>query len=874
MFRQTVIASIDHPRAVFRLVLGVTFLLLFAFPFVRVDVDPESMLSRDEPVRVFHNAMKERMNLHDLILLGVSLDSHGEGVFNPDSLRRIKALTDHIQTIEGVIPHELLSLDKVDAIEPAGPATVRFQRIMSRLPTTQAEANRIRQRARDNPFLLGTQISHDGKALAVYVPIVAKDQSWRISREISWKISEIDGPEQYYFTGLPVAEDTFGVEMFIQMAVSAPLAMLLIGILITWFFQHLRLTIASLLIALFSVVITMGIFVATGNTLHIMSSMSPIFIMPVAVLDTVHILSQFYDDYNGNRRETLLVVMKDLWQPMLFTSLTTAVGFFSLALAPIPPVQVFGIFTGLGMLIAWLLSMTFLPAFIMAMPESALQGFGDKQKIETGGSLLSHTLFRIDNFAWAYSRWILGGGVIIIVIAILGISRIIVNDNPMKWFEPEYPIRSADRLINERFNGSYLVYLSIRQAFDGASVNESVDELRRALPPSNPKTQELIARLDAIAPEADSPVRLIGSLRRWVAEKAADRESTATGESDDGDDLVFELEEDTTHRPRSVEKGQWRALDVVLENTLAPYQIMKQPDMLQWLARLLEYAGSTDLIDGGHAVTNLIRKVNKELHEGRIEHYTIPDSTEGIMETYVSFQSSHDLHRLWHIITHDYAATTLLFQLKSGDNLYVDKATKELDAWISANPPPYALESGWFGLSYINIVWQQKIVEGMLGALAGSGVVVFLMMLFLYRSFWWGILSLVPLTVAIISIYGIVGFIGKDYDMPIAVLSALTLGLSIDFAIHFMTHVRLYAREYTPYEAIKRVFGDPARGIWRNAVIVSLGFTPLLLAPLVPYKTVGYLMIGIMVASAMATFVVLPAILHTSYLQRTLFPNR
>jgi len=45
---------------------------------------------------------------------------------------------------------------------------------------------------------------------------------------------------------------------------------------------------------------------------------------------------------------------------------------------------------------------------------------------------------------------------------------------------------------------------------------------------------------------------------------------------------------------------------------------------------------------------------------------------------------------------------------------------------------------------------------------------------------------MIPLTVTITLIYGIIGLVGKDYDMPVAVLSSLTLGLSVDFAIHFL----------------------------------------------------------------------------------------
>ena len=102
-----------------------------------------------------------------------------------------------------------------------------------------------------------------------------------------------DNGDSYYITGLPVAEDTFGVEMFVQMAISAPLAMLAIFLLMLFFFRKLTLIVSPMIVAMVTMICTMGLLIGTGNTLHIMSSMIPIFLMPIAVVDSIHILSEF-----------------------------------------------------------------------------------------------------------------------------------------------------------------------------------------------------------------------------------------------------------------------------------------------------------------------------------------------------------------------------------------------------------------------------------------------------------------------------------------------------------------------------------------------------------------------------------------------------
>jgi uncharacterized membrane protein YdfJ with MMPL/SSD domain len=155
------------------------------------------------------------------------------------------------------------------------------------------------------------------------------------------------------------------------------------------------------------------------------------------------------------------------------------------------------------------------------------------------------------------------------------------------------------------------------------------------------------------------------------------------------------------------------------------------------------------------------------------------------------------------------------------------------------------------------------MVSGMLQSFLGSFLIVFVMMAILFRSLLWGIISMIPLTITIVMIYGAIGLVGKDYDMPVAVLSALTLGMAVDFAIHFLERARtVYPKAGSWKLAAPGMFEEPARAISRNVLVIAIGFLPLLAAPLVPYKTVGYLMCAIMALSGAVTLFVLPSMIR------------
>jgi len=135
-------------------------------------------------------------------------------------------------------------------------------------------------------------------------------------------------------------------------------------------------------------------------------------------------------------------------------------------------------------------------------------------------------------------------------------------------------------------------------------------------------------------------------------------------------------------------------------------------------------------------------------------------------------------------------------------------------------------------------------------------------MAIMFRSVLWGLVCMVPLSITILMIYGVIGLIGKDYDMPVAVLSALTLGMAVDFAIHFLERARgSYAEKGSWKAGAAEMFGEPARAIARNVLVIAIGFLPLLAAPLVPYKTVGIFLCAIMALSGVVTLIVMPAIL-------------
>src|SRR3989338_6542546 len=449
--------ALDYPKMVIGVMLAVTLLFGLQFPKIHIDTDPENMLEATQPDRVFYDQVKRDFGIHELLVVGV-VDP--QGVFRPEALERVAKATSDILKIEGVILEDVVSLTTTDHVTSAG-GVLEVHPAMQEVPQTTAGLERLRQEIADYSFLHEKIASADGTALSIYVPIRRKDMSFRIARQIETILKrELLPGQTYHLAGLPVAEDTFGHEMFVQMAIVAPLAFLGILVIVFLLFRRLAFLLPVGLDAMGSVLWAMGLLIGTGNTVHIMSSMIPVFLMPIAITDDIHIISGFVDRYREvrDKRRALLEAMAPIYRPMLMTSVTTAIGFASLALAAIPPVRVFGLFVAFGVMAAWLFSMTVVPAVISLMPDTQLR----RALAQAGAdhpSRLDRVLRPMGEFAFSRARTVLVLGLVVLAVGIAGVLRIRGNDNPVRWFKASHRIRVADATMNRLFGGTYMAYV-------------------------------------------------------------------------------------------------------------------------------------------------------------------------------------------------------------------------------------------------------------------------------------------------------------------------------------------------------------------------------------------------------------------------------
>jgi len=728
-----------RPRLLVAVVALLAVVSVGAMLRVSVDTDPETMLPVDNEVRVRNAEMVDAFGLRDSIVVGLVADG---SITTGELLSAVAQLESGIASLDGVVADEVIGLS----------TAVGGRTALSSMLAEPARVSELVAAVDASPLLAGNVISSDGTTAAVFVPLESKGDANGVAGKIEGLIAGEPAlaSVESYLAGLPLAEEAFGRQMFIQMGIFAPLAGMLVFVLMMLFFRSVSLVMAAMALSLVTVMWTMGLFIGTGHTVHIMSSMIPIFLMPIAILDGIHVLSEFFDRYPaiGDRRKTLQAVYWELFKPITYTSLTTAVAFASLALTPIPPVQSFGIFVAIGVVFAWALTLVLIPAYVMLLSEERLRATLIGHPADSGSSRMSRwrslldplrTVAMLERLAVRHRATTLVVFAAAAILVLPGLTNLAVSDNPVRWFAEGTEVRTANAVLNEKLPGTFSASLLLEGSSDDVLLSEET-------------------------------VAAVGELQEF-----------------------------------------WSELDVVGSTS--------------------SYA---DVL-GGSSSDALVAKLDDALA-----------SPQGALVA--------------SLITSDGSRANLRLQMNDGDSVAMREVVEATDAYLLANPLPAGVSAVWAGEGYLNLVWQDEIAKGMLRAFLSTLAVVLVLMLALFRSVRWALLGVAPVLWTVAIVYGALGLLGRDYDAPIAILSTMLLGIGVDFAIHFVQRYRELAEEHgAGREALAWFFGEPARALTRNAVIIAVGFTPLLLSSLTPYIVTGMLLSSIMVLSWLATMVVLPS---------------
>jgi predicted RND superfamily exporter protein len=345
--------------------------------------------------------------------------------------------------------------------------------VMSTRNLSQEKLKKIKEIAVNEPLLLNKIISESGHVSVVNVtvqlpgvdPLTETPQVAASVREIRAKFLADNPGTQVYLSGMVMMNTSFTESALNDNATLIPLMFLVVIVTIGLLLRTITGTITTVLIIIISIASTMGLAGWLGFYLSGPSASAPTMILTLAVADCIHILtSMFYEMRQGiDKRTAIARSIRINFQPIFLTSITTAIGFLSMNFSDSPPFRDLGNLVAMGVMLAFVFSVTIFPALLTILPINV-----KKQKSDHKNSMEKLADFVISN------RKVLLVTTSAVIIAFAAfIPKNELNDDFVKYFDNTVPYRAATDFMQDNLSGMMAVEISVKTGVS-SGINDPV----------------------------------------------------------------------------------------------------------------------------------------------------------------------------------------------------------------------------------------------------------------------------------------------------------------------------------------------------------------------------------------------------------------
>ncbi|SMF55919.1 hypothetical protein SAMN02745866_03568 [Alteromonadaceae bacterium Bs31] len=440
--------------------IAASFLLASGMRFIGFDNDYRVFFSKDNPHLKAFEEQQRTYTKNDNILFTIT--PNNGNVFTPETLAAIEQVTE-----EAWLMPFALRVDSVSNFQyshASGDELIVEDLVSNGADFSPAQLQHTREVALSEPFLVGQLINREASVTAVNITFQMPEKSMdetpqavAAARQLKDKIEQAY-PVTVNLSGVVMLSNAFFESSMNDMATLIP-AMYLIIILVTFaLVRSVGATLSTVLVIFLSMLGAMGAAGFAGIKITPPSSSATTIIMTLAVADSIHFLvSMFAGMRKGmSRHDAIRYSIKINMAPIFLTSVTTAVGFLSMNFSDAPPFHDLGNITAFGVMLAFALSVTLLPAMMAIIPVKA-----------------SASQSRFGNWMEALGEFVLARRKPIFYISSLAALALAAaiplntfDDNFVGYFDKSVEFRTDTDYINDNLTGIYQVQFSLSAGED------------------------------------------------------------------------------------------------------------------------------------------------------------------------------------------------------------------------------------------------------------------------------------------------------------------------------------------------------------------------------------------------------------------------
>ena len=414
-----------YPRRCFAALVAVTlaFAGVLLTTGVRFDYNLENFLPAGDPTIQQYRAFTEAYEPDDVYVV-VGFDV--EDAFAFETLRDVQAMTREIEALDGV--EGVVSLATFENLR----GTAEGVEIRPLLPETLVEnpdsLAAYRARVLDDRLATGFVVNDEATATGLVVEIERERNSYAARGAVIAAVKEVLAPYQrryaFRYSGYPYLRNTYVETLQVEMVKYVALSSLVILVALAWMFRSVRGVVVPLVTVYLGVLWTVGAMMLFGSAIDVLTSTLAAIVLVVAVADSIHLLAKYHDGLAEGlgKRAALRQTLERLGAATFLTSATTAIGFGTLATSKVLPMQRFGIFTAVGVMLTFAISLVLVGTVAQwTRPPTAAQ----VERIGRGG--FRPLLVWLDAFTYRHARAIAVGSLAVVGLGLWGATGLRVN---------------------------------------------------------------------------------------------------------------------------------------------------------------------------------------------------------------------------------------------------------------------------------------------------------------------------------------------------------------------------------------------------------------------------------------------------------------
>lgn len=425
--------------------------------FLQFSADYRAMFSKDNPQLMAYEELQEKYTKDNNVFF--IIEPQNQDVFTPSMFTFITDFTNEAW--------KLPFTARVDSLSNYQHSFSHDDEIFitDLIPNSSSisapEIQRIANIAKTDPQIVNHLVSPTGHVTGINVtvelpgkddqhePVIVAQEAQRLAARFTAQYPDI----KIHITGVVMLNNAMIEASMNDSVFLMPLMFAIILLMIGIFLKSICGVAITIIVIAFTLMATMGIFGWLGITLTPSVLSAPMIIMMIAVADCLHLLVCHFFQIRGGLEKTAALAesIRVNLQPLFFTSLTTAIGFLSMNFSDAPPFRDLGNIVATGVVIAFILTLTLLPALAMILPTRQYTQAADVGRL----------MRTLADFVIKYRHKLLLISSTVTVILLCCIPRNDLNDEFSKILNETTAFRQATDFASHNLNGLYTIDYSL-----------------------------------------------------------------------------------------------------------------------------------------------------------------------------------------------------------------------------------------------------------------------------------------------------------------------------------------------------------------------------------------------------------------------------